>query len=129
MHHHRSHRELLLGLILLLGVVGMGLLGGQSGAVVSQQYAHGFYVVKGLTAVVAVVLILWHMSRAWPSVRTSGQRLRYLALLMVTVLIASGSTAQIDENAPVAGRNVGGLLAALFVIVAMVVSIRQDRQR
>jgi hypothetical protein len=125
----RWGRDLLLTLIVLLGVAGTGLLGGSDGGWFPQRYAHDFYVAKGLTAVVAVVLILWHMSRAWPTVTTSGQRLRYLALLMVTVLIASSSTAQIDARVPVAGRNIGGLLAAVLVIVAMVVSLRQDRRQ
>lgn len=123
----RLARDGLLALILLLGVAGTGLLGQGGAGWFPQEYAHEFYVVKGLVAAVAVVLIIVHMSRAWPTVVTSGQRLRYIALLMVTILIASGSNAQIEEAAPVSGRNVGGLLAAGLVIVAMVVSIRQDR--
>lgn len=125
----RAGRDALLALIVLLGIAGTGALGGSDGAWFPQRYAHAFYVTKGLIAVVAVLLTLLHMSRAWPTVTNSGQRLRYIALLMVTVLIASGSTAQIDEGAPVAGRNVGGLLAAVLVVVAMLVSIRQDRRR
>lgn len=124
----RWGRDALLLLILALAVFGTGFLGGSGADWFPQEHAHDFYIAKGLVAVVAVCLILAHMSHAWPSIRTSGQRLRYIALLMVTVLIASGSTAQLDEGVPVSGRNVGGLLAALLVIVAMTVSIRQDRR-
>lgn len=125
----RAGRDALLVLIVALGVIGTGALGGTSAGVIPQEHSHAFYVTKGLVAVTAVILTLIHMSRTWPSIRSTGQRLRYIALLMVTVLIASGSTAQIDEDAPVAGRNVGGLIAAALVIVAMVVSIRQDRPK
>lgn len=125
----RLGRDLLLALIVLLAVAGTGVLGGSSAGWFPQGQAHTFYVVKGLAGVIAVVLILTHMARAWPTVTTSGQRLRYIALLMVTVLIASASTQQIEDGVPVSGRNVGGLLAAVLVIVAMVVSIRQDRRR
>lgn len=124
----RLGRDLLLAFIAVFAVVGTGLLGGSQASWFPQNHAHDFYIAKGILGVVAVCLIIWHMCRTWPNVTTSGQRLRYIALLMVTVLIASGSTAQLDEGVPVSGRNVGGLLAAVLVIVAMVVSIRQDRR-
>lgn len=129
MPHNRVGRDALLALIVLLGIAGTGWLGQSGPGVFPQQYAHTFYVVKGLIAVIAVILTVVHMSQTWVNVTTTGQRLRYLALLMVTTLIASGSTAQIDEGVPVSGRNVGALVAAVLVIVAMVVSIRQDRTR
>lgn len=125
---HRSARNELLLLLLLVGIAATSLLGGSKGTWFPQHYAHDFYLAKGCVAVVAVIATLVHMSRAWPTVITTGQRLRYLALLMVTVLIASSSTAQISDGVPVSGRNVGGLLAALLVLVAMFVSIRQDRR-
>ena len=123
----RTARNLLLLIVVTLGITSTGLLGG-SGQWFPQEHAHSFYVVKGLVAVTATVLLIAHMSMTWHRVTTAGQRLRYIALLMLTTLIASGSTAQLHESAPVAGRNVGALLAALLVIVAMVVSIQQDRR-
>jgi hypothetical protein len=128
MPNSRSGRTALLGLCVLFGMLATGFLGGSGASFFPDQYSHAFYVTKGIVGVVAVILILIHMSRAWPNVGTSGQRLRYIALLMVTILIASGSTAQLDEGVPVSGRNIGALLAALLVIAAMVVSIRQDRR-
>lgn len=124
----RLGRHLVFTVFLLLGLVATGVLGSTSGSILPQRYAHTFYVVKGLVAVVAVALSLFHMSRTWSSIVSAGQRLRYLALLMLTVLIASSSTAQLSEGAPVSGRNVGALLAAVLVLVAMAVSVRQDRR-
>jgi hypothetical protein len=97
--------------------------------VLPQPWAHAFYVVKGLTAVAAVVLAGVHMADTWANIPTLAQRLRYFFLLLTVVVIAGGSTAQFQEDAPVHGRNVGGFLIAATACVAMVVSIRQDRRR
>ena len=124
----RLGRNALLLLIIATGLVATGYLGHDGADWFPQRWAHAFYVTKGLVGVVAVVLMLVHMSRAWPSIAGTDQRLRYLALLMATMLIASGSTAQLAEGVPVSGRNVGGLLLGVLIIVAMVVSIRQGRR-
>lgn len=82
-----------------------------------------------LTALTAVLLVLFHMARTWQFVGSTAQRLRYLCLLAFVWLVASASVAQSAEDAPIAGRNVAGFLVSAFTIVAMVVSIRHDRRR
>ena len=46
-----------------------------------QQYAAEFYATKGVLALVATLLLIVHMNLTWSTVKTRGQRLRYLSLL------------------------------------------------
>lgn len=122
------------GRVLLVAVavpaaLGLALLAASEGSLLPRAWAGEFYVVKGTTALVAVLLVLWHMSRTWASVTSTAQRLRYLCLLAFVWLVASASVAQSAEDAPIAGRNVAGFLACVLTIVAMVVSIHADRRR
>lgn len=91
-----------------------------------QEHAHGFYVVKGLLALVATVLVVVHMSATWGGVVRWGQRLRYFTLAAFVFLAAFGSPEQVGDGIPVSWRNGGGFLACLLAIGAMVVSIRED---
>jgi Na+/citrate or Na+/malate symporter len=91
-----------------------------------QDHAQTFMVAKGLLALVATVLVVVHMSLTWDDVATWSQRLRYLSLLALIGLVAFASPEQVGEGIPVSWRHVGGAGATLLVIVAMVVSIRQD---
>lgn len=115
-------------LLVVPGVFGVATLGGSQATWFPQQYSREFYIAKGILGIAAVLLILIHMSTTWPHVGSRGQQLRYIALLGVTTLIASGSKAQFGDSSPVEGRNIGALLAVLVVIAAMAVSIQYDRR-
>lgn len=121
-------RDLLLALLAIPSVVAAGALSSDDASWFPQDRAHDFYVVKGLLATLAVILILVHMASTWRHITNTGQRLRYLALLVLVTAVASGSTEQLATNVPVSGRNIVGCLGAVLVIVAMVVSIRDDRR-
>lgn len=94
-----------------------------------QDYAAEFYYTKGLVALVATVLVVVHMSQTWPQVRTRGQQLRYLTLLAFSVLLTGSSVEQVHQGALVNYRNLGGLVVAVMILVAMVVSIREDSEK
>lgn len=93
-----------------------------------QEYAEEFYILKGLVALVAVVLFLIHMQAVWGDRMTWGRRLRYLALLYFAILLTSSTVEQIHETAPVNYRNLGGLVGALLLILTALVSMREQRR-
>lgn len=85
-----------------------------------------FFYLKGALSLVATLLLLFHMNRSWHQFRTAGQKLRYLTLLYFAVLFTSASVGQISDGSPVNIRNVGVLVGVVLLVVAMVVSIRED---
>lgn len=92
------------------------------------EYAHEFFVAKGIIALTATCLLLSHMTTAWSQTFSPGQRLRYLALLACAVSLTGASVEQVQQDAVVNFRNVGALVAAVAILVAMVVSIRESRR-
>lgn len=94
-----------------------------------QDRAGEFYHVKGFVALAATLLLIHHMQRAWPSIRTWGQRLRYLSLLAFASLITFASVEQVAGEVPVDYRNLGGMAVAVLLVVAAVVSIHEDRRK
>lgn len=95
---------------------------------IPQDWAEQFYIIKGLGALIATLLLIAHMSRTWHNVQTWGQRLRYLTLFYFAVLITAASVEQTSQNAPVNLRNVGALLGVGLLIVAAIVSLRETRR-
>lgn len=93
-----------------------------------QDHAHGFFMVKGLLALVATILVVWHMATTWEHVEHWSQRLRYLALLALIGVSTYAAPEQLADGIPVSTRNVLGGLAVVLVIVAMVASIVHDRR-
>lgn len=90
-----------------------------------QERRHGFYVLKGITATTATVLVIAHMGQVWAESMKLGQRLRYAMLFYLVALVAASSVEQVQQDVVVNSRNIGGFLGALGVIVAMVVSIAE----
>jgi hypothetical protein len=123
----RWGRDALLLLLAVPTFVAVGVLA-RSGQWFPQQYAHQFFVAKGLVGLLAVVLLVWHMARTWPTTLSTGQRLRYLALLIGATATGSASTSQFNDDLPVTGANVAGFIFAVFVVVAMVASLLEDAQ-
>lgn len=93
-----------------------------------QGYAHEFYVIKGVLSLIATVLLVTHMSMTWHRVETPGRRWRYYALLAFALLLTSSTIEQVNDDAIVSYRNLGALVAAGLLLIAMVVSIREDLQ-
>lgn len=124
----RWGRDALLLLLAVPALVAVAVLA-RSGAWFPQEYAQAFYIVKGLVGLVAVCLLVTHMSRTWPYTLSTGQRLRYLALLVGTTAAGSSSTTQFAKDQPVLGLNVAGLLFATTVAIAMCVSLSEDASR
>lgn len=91
--------------------------------------AQTFYVIKGLLALSATCLLLWHMSRTWDRINTWGQRLRYFSLLYFAILLTEASVEQTAQRlVTIYPRNVFGLAGGLLLVVAAVVSLRESRR-
>lgn len=75
----------------------------------------------------ATLLYLWHMTRAWDHIRTTGQRWRYGVLLYLSVLLTVSTAEQVSSSAPVAYRNLGAGLGTVLLLIAAVVSLREDK--
>lgn len=97
-----------------------------------QNYAHDFYVAKGIIGVIAVILLLWHMSRSWDRFDPEGgigQRLRYLTLFYFAVLATSASVEQIKQNVVVNYRSLGAIGGATLLVVTAVVSLSESSRK
>ena len=88
------------------------------------------YLLKGVLYLISTVLVIAHMNQTWGNVETWGRRLRYYVLLELAILGTAASVGQIQ--APSVGfpwYQYGSLTLATLLIVAMLVSIREDRRR
>ena len=97
-----------------------------------QEYATAFYVIKGMCALLSTTLLLYHMTQVWPYLRsnaTIGQRMRYYSLLAFSILVTGASGEQVQDGALVNYRNLGSLIVTIMLIVAMVISIREDAHK
>lgn len=91
--------------------------------------AHAFYVAKGVAALVATILLVWHMSRTWDSISTWGQRLRYYSLLYFAVLLTEASVEQTAQQiVSIYPRNVFGIGGAVLLLAAGAVSLAESRR-
>ena len=88
-----------------------------------QDWSHEFYILKGVVALAATVLLIFHMSRTWSTIATWAQRLRYFALLYLAALMTFASVEQTHQSAVVNYRNLGGMVGSALILVAAVVSI------
>lgn len=87
-----------------------------------------FHTVKGCVALFATVLLIFHMSEAWNSTRSRGQRLRYLTLLYLAVLITYSSVQQAQQEAAIESRHVGAMIGVVLLVGTMFVSIREHHR-
>lgn len=92
------------------------------------DWAHEFYILKGIVALLGTVLLIAHMvSKREPM--TLGQTLRYLTLLYLAVLITGASVEQTSQHAVVNYRNLAVIPGVLLLIVAAAVSLYESRRR
>lgn len=97
-----------------------------------QDFAHLFFMFKGCFALLVCVMVVIHTHRVWEQLKRTGsigQRLRYIALTCWVILVASSACEQVHENLRVSYRNLGAIVVLIVTMVAMVVSIREDRKR
>lgn len=94
-----------------------------------QDVSKEFYLVQGLVALSATLMLLWHMNVAWDTIRDLDQQLRYITLLAFAVVLTAGSAEQVNQNVGVYWRNLGSIAVAVLLIVTMVVSVRAVRRR
>lgn len=87
-----------------------------------------FFLLKGLTALAATILLIVHMQEEWTTNLSWGRRLRYLALLSASIAVTFSSSKQVAENQSFEGENIGGLITALLVLSAALVSIHEHRR-
>lgn len=93
-----------------------------------QDWAHTFYIWKGIAALVGTLLLIWHMARKREAM-TLGQTLRYLSLLYLAVLITGASVEQTSQDVVVNYRNLAAIPGVALLIVAACVSLYESRQQ
>lgn len=96
------------------------------------QWIHIFYLVKGSLGLVALLLVVWHMSHTWGEVTTNGTRgqvLRYISLLLYTAIVAGSTVEQIHLNNEIHYLNLANFVVITVTILAMLVSIHEDQER
>lgn len=93
-----------------------------------QEFAHVFFILKGVAALVGTCLLISHMARK-SETASLGQTLRYLTLLYLAVLITSASVEQVSQDAEVYYRNLAVIPGIVLLIVAAAVSLAEARRR
>lgn len=88
--------------------------------------ATSFFLSKALIALVASVLLTVHIWLTWDQDMSIGRRLRYLALLGASLGIANASRVQAQDDLPVDQRAVQGLVVAVLILAAAVVSLIEE---
>jgi hypothetical protein len=98
-----------------------------------QEYAFQFFAVKGTLALLATVMLIFHMVKTWDWVANWGQRLRYFTLLYFAGLFTAASPkqmAEVERGARLVDwPNIAVLIGAVGLIFTMAVSIWLDLQR
>lgn len=94
-----------------------------------QGYADAFYVAKGALALLATIALIVHMARAWDTITGWGPRLRYLTLFYFAVLLVGASVGQSSQHETVNWWNIGGIIGAALLVVAMGVSLAETWRR
>lgn len=89
------------------------------------RHAETFYLIKGITSLVATVALVFLMVRIWPHTQGLGQQLRFLCLLYFAVLITAASVEQVNQEAVVNLRNLGALGGAVLLNITVAVSLRR----
>lgn len=85
-----------------------------------------FFYAKGILALVATVLVIVHMSKAWSTVGSPGRRFRYYALFGYSALVTGASPGQVHAGTPVNWWNLASFFLSGFLVYAMSVSIAED---
>lgn len=87
-----------------------------------------FYKIQGVISTLATVLVVFHMNMYWPQIIQRGEKLRYVALLGFSLLLLYASREQILHNIPVESRNIFAIALMVFLLFAMIYSIRETRK-
>ena len=88
-----------------------------------QEYAHLWFEFTALLGVVAVLLLVYHMTSIWCCLTSNAQRARYLALLGYAVLVVGANSERLLENDLVSYRHLGSALMASVLIIVTLLSI------
>lgn len=93
-----------------------------------EGFEHEFFATTAAVSLVATILLLIHINRAWVTFESRGQRLRYVCLLYVSTLVVAAAVEQYTEDAEVQLRNIGtaGFLALLGY--TLWVTYREERE-
>lgn len=94
-----------------------------------QEYASAFFLIKGFLGLISTLLLIYHMLHTWQFIPALGQRLRYITLLGFSVLVTGSTAEQVQQETLVNYRNIGTVVVLTLLIIAMVVSIREDLRR
>lgn len=92
-----------------------------------EEWAPVFHATKGAVALIGTLLLLVHMNRTWPTVKTWGRRLRYLTLLYGSCLVTYASAEQMAVEAMVDNRALFGAGYAVLLLLAATLSLSTGR--
>lgn len=96
------------------------------------HWIHIFYMTKGCLGLVALLMVVWHMSHTWDHVianGTKGQVLRYICLLLYTATVVGSTVEQIHVTNEIHYLNLANFVVIIVTILAMLVSITEDQER
>ena len=86
-----------------------------------------FFLVKGLIALAAFLLILVDVFLVWGRQMSLGRRLRYWSLLLAAVFTSNASRIQIEDDLQVDQRAITGMVLAVLLLATGAVSLIEDR--
>jgi uncharacterized membrane protein len=86
-----------------------------------------FHYVSAVLATIAAAMLIWHMNRRWPEIRTLAQRMRYITLLWFVMSVAYAAAYDIQIGRLIELSNVFFSIGCLLVIATMVVSNKEPK--
>jgi DMSO/TMAO reductase YedYZ heme-binding membrane subunit len=95
---------------------------------IPEAWHPAIFLIKGLLALTSVLMLVYHMNREWNSLRSLGQKARYLSLLAYATLVAGSTVEQLDEGIQLSYRHLFSILVTAGLVVAMVISIRESHR-
>lgn len=87
---------------------------------------HTLFLIKGVIAFLGAIILLHHMIETEGDMSLA-RALRYVALFAAAAAVAYASQEQIRQGVEWESRQWGGLLVAVFVLLAAIASELEDR--
>lgn len=87
-----------------------------------------FLALKGVLAVLGVILLILDMNSRWNRVTSVAQQARYLTLLGFAVLLAGASAEQVGEGMLLSYRHLGAMIMSVALVVTGVLSLRETHK-
>lgn len=87
-----------------------------------------FHLVTSILAILGTVLLIWHMTIAWPYIVRTGQRMLYITVMWFAMTIAYAAAYDITVGRLIEVSAVLATVGCILLIITMAGSIRKTKR-